>query len=343
MKNFTKVLFAVMLLVSFVATAQDEEESPLEVTGSVDTYYTGDFAGEDNIGTSFADDRHSFSLGMIDVGLSKSYKNVSMYGEFSFGPRSFKSIPTLDPGDGDDVNVNIQNLYISYGLTDKLSLTAGYMGTFVGYEVISPAANFNYSTSYLFTNGPFQNAGLKADYAFSDKFAVMVGIFNDWNVYADNNKKKDFGAQVYVAPIDGWDVYANFVIGESGMILDLTTGFQMSDEFYLGLNAADYSFDDENLGGYSGVAIYPQYAFGDAFSLGLRGEWFSFKDTEVAGVTTEGTSVFATTLSANYSVGGFTFIPEVRFDSASEDIFIDGDALATGGAGQFTFAAVYAF
>jgi hypothetical protein len=43
-------------------------------------------------------------------------------------------------------------------------------------------ANFHYSTSYLFTNGPFQNAGVKANYAISDKVGIMVGAFNDaWN------------------------------------------------------------------------------------------------------------------------------------------------------------------
>jgi hypothetical protein len=45
-------------------------------------------------------------------------------------------------------------------------------------------ANFHYSTSYLFTNGPFQNAGVKANYAISDKVGIMVGAFNDaWNSY----------------------------------------------------------------------------------------------------------------------------------------------------------------
>jgi hypothetical protein len=61
---------------------------------------------------------------------------------------------------------HIQNLYATYAATDKLSFTAGYMGTFIGYEVISPLANFHYSTSYLFTNGPFQNAGVKLNCDF---------------------------------------------------------------------------------------------------------------------------------------------------------------------------------
>ena len=59
-----------------------------------------------------------------------------------------KSIPN---GDGTDGNsFNIQNLYAAYAVSDKFTLTAGYMGTFIGYEVISPLSNFHYSTSYLF-------------------------------------------------------------------------------------------------------------------------------------------------------------------------------------------------
>ena len=250
-KRFTLTFLSIFLLanISFAqeTEATEETSSPLEISGSVDTYYTYDFSGMDNIPTSFADNRNTLALGMLDVALSKSFKSVSFVGEFSFGPRSFKSIPTFDPdGDGQGSNIWIQNLYISYAFTDKLSVTAGYMGTFVGYEVISPAGNFNYSTSYLFTNGPFQNAGIKLDYAFNDRFAVMVGLFNDWNVYSDTNGMSDIGAQVYLSPVDGWDVYLNFVDGfTTGTIFDITTGYQITDGFYLGLNAADFTYGQQ--------------------------------------------------------------------------------------------------
>jgi hypothetical protein len=64
--------------------------------------------------------------------------------------------------------------------------------------MISPVANFHYSTSYLFTNGPFQK--VKANYAISDK-VIMVGAFNDaWNSYkADPIKGLNaFGALNYL-------------------------------------------------------------------------------------------------------------------------------------------------
>jgi len=54
-------------------------------------------------------------------------------------------------------------------------------------------------------------------------------------------------------------------------------------------------------------------------------------------------SVFTPTLTARYSVGDLTIIPELRLDSASEDVFTDGDGEATGGLTAFNLAAVYTF
>ncbi len=346
-KRCLQIFMVIIFALPLKTFAQEKETSPLEISGSADVYYTYDFSGEDNISTSFADDRNSVSIGMLDVALAKSFDKVSFLGEFSFGPRSFKSTPFFDPdGDGSGPMVNIQNLSISYAITEKLSLTAGYMGTFVGYELISPAGNFNYSTSYLFSAGPFQNAGLKADYSFSDKFGVMLGLFNDWNVYSDSDGVSDIGAQVFFSPIKGWDMYINFVKGpSSGTIIDLTTGYQITDAFYLGLNAADYTYATNNDGGYNGVALYPQYALNDVFSVGLRTEYFTIKEaTDESGAVTQASGdVFSTTLTGNFKYGGFTFIPEVRLDSSSDLGFIDKDSNAASSASQVTFAAVYAF
>jgi hypothetical protein len=351
MKKISLLLIAFVFGV-FAVEAQDEEGG-LSISGSVDTYWKYDFSGYkddggiSNIGTSFADEQNSISIGMIDIALSQTVGKASFVGEIAFGPRSFKSIPLFQPDGTDDVIVGIQNLYASYAFTDVFSLTAGYMGTFVGYEVISPAGNFNYSTSYLFTNGPFQNSGIKADFAISDRFAFMVGLFNDWNVYQDFNGISDFGAQVYVMPVDGWDVYVNFITGNpSGTVIDLTTGWQITDGFYLGLNAADYSANEKDDGGYTGVALYPQVSLSDAFGLGLRYEYFEFKgftDPDLGAISTQ--SVNALTLTANLNAGPLTVIPEFRLDGASDEFFFkNSDATdMTKSASQFLIAAVYAF
>jgi len=338
-----KTLLLLLLSVTALAVkAQDttKVDPPLTISGSVDTYYKYDFSGHNNIPTSFASDQNSFSIGMVDVVLKKKAGKASFVGEVSFGPRSDQSLPIPTN--------HIQNLYVAYDLTDKLSVTAGYMSTFVGYEVISPAGNFNYSTSYLFTNGPFQNAGVKLTYAFSDKVSLMAGVFNDlWNVYSAAEKINTFGAQLMVAPVKGWTAYVNLVSGPaSGTEVDLTTAYQITDAFKLGLNAADFTAPGISpTGGFSGVALYPQYAVSSAVTLGFRGEYFKTKNGAFASAAAPapGQSVTGLTFTANIKGGPLTFIPEVRFDNGSQAMFTDGNGAATKSASQFSLAAVYAF
>ncbi|MCD0490352.1 porin [Pedobacter sp. MC2016-14] len=340
--NLKSLLTIASLSFASASFAQDSTSTPLQISGSVDTYFKYDFAKTGNIGTSFATDHNSVSLGMIDLALKKTTGKASFVGELSFGPRGqYETIPNGPDGN----SFHIQNLYVNYAFTDKFSMTAGYMGTFVGYEVISPVANFNYSSSYLFYNGPFQNAGIKGTYAFSDKASLMVGLFNDWNTYSASNGVSAIGAQLMVAPVTGWSAYLNFLngadaLGAYGTVFDLTTGYQVTEAFKLGLNAATYSVKNDG-GGYSGVALYPQYAFTPSVALGLRGEYFTYKGAGTA----PDANVTSVTLSGNIKAGGLTFIPEVRFDNDKDFTqgFVKSNGLATKSAAQFSLAAVYAF
>lgn len=346
MKLKSVLTIAVMSLTT-TSFAQESKESPLQISGSVDTYYKYDFAKTPNIATSFAGDQNSVSLGMIDLALKKTTGKASFVGELSFGPRG-QGGSLLPEG---TESFHIQNLYAAYAFTDQFTMTAGFMGTFIGYEVIAPAGNFNYSTSYLFSAGPFQNAGIKGSYAFTDKVSLMLGLFNDWNVYKDLNGVSHIGAQLTVSPVTGWTAYLNVLSGKSagavgvGTILDLTTAYQVTEKVKIGLNAADYTIGNDG-GGYSGAALYLQNAFSQAFALGLRGEYFSTKD-KVNGAANlnviPGQSVAAVTLSANVKSGGLTFIPEVRFDNGSDDLFAKSNLLPTKSASQFSLALVYGF
>ncbi|MDB4925971.1 porin [Mucilaginibacter sp.] len=347
MKKLLLLLLTVSAF-SLASKAQDTikttGDAPLVISGSVDAYYKYDFSGHNNIPTSFATDQNSFSIGMVDLALKKKVGKASFVGEVSFGPRSDQSIPVATN--------HIQNLYVSYDVTSSFNLTMGYMATFIGYEVISPAGNFNYSTSYLFTNGPFQNAGAKATFTFSPAASLMVGVFNDqWNVYSTNvantapggpavlpGRINTFGAQLMLAPVKGWTAYLNVATGPaSGTIFDVTTAYQITDAFKLGLNGATKS--GNGAANYSGIALYPQIAVDKAVTLGLRGEYFNFK----AVGTTPSSSITAATFTANIKSGPLTFIPEVRLDNGKNAIFTDKNGVATKSASQFLLAAVYAF
>ncbi len=353
LKNTFLLLIPFVLSTSLVFAQDERKSSPLEISGSADLYYKYDFSdfrtakGGSNIGTSFATDQNSVSLGMLNAIIKKSVVKASFVGDVSFGPRGqYQSLPGGDESNSSN-SFYIQNLYATYKFSDAFSVTAGYMGTFIGYEVISPVANFNYSTSYLFTNGPFQDAGIKAQFTFSDKVGLMVGLFNDWNTYQDINGVSHLGTQLSLTPAEGWTVYLNVLTGRgaggpakygSGTILDLTTAYQISDNFKLGFNAADYSLPGNN-GGYRGIALYPQISLSDGFALGARSEYFKYKDA--GGI--DGTLALSFTLTGNIKAGPLTIIPEVRIDNNDSTPFFNNNLAATKSASQFLMAVVYAF
>ena len=91
--------------------------------------------------------------------------------------------------------------------------------------------------------------------------------------------------------------------------------------------------------GYMSLSAYSQFQTSDAFAWGLRLEYFNVNESEG-----DDTNVISPTLTGNYSVGNLTIRPELRLDSASEDIFWNIDADDTqGGLSTFTLAAVYSF
>ena len=351
MKNTTFTLF--ILLISLMSKAQ--ESSPLEISGYADAYWKYDFAKQENIKTYFANDHNSISLGMLGLGLKKTTGKAVFVGELAFGPRGqYLSLPNGDERTDDKGNsFHIQNLYASYNFTDHLNVTAGYMGTFVGYEVISPVPDFHYSTSYLFGAGPFQNAGIKATYAFSQKVSLMAGLFNDWNVYRDLNGVSHFGAQLAVEPIAGLKTYLNFLTGSSaggennyssGTLVDFVASYEVSSKFNLAVNAADYTFKSD--GGYYGAALYPQYNITDNVAVGLRGEYFKNKDikSEDGAGDIPGAELTAFTLSAKLKYGGLVLIPELRMDHDNQKGFLKSDGItATTQASQASIAFVYSF
>jgi hypothetical protein len=139
------------------------------------------------------------------------------------------------------------------------------------------------------------------------------------------------------------DQYLNVLLDPSFFEIDYTGGFDLSDSFFLGLNAAYLSVEDDGPGFY-GVAIYPQIATSDSFSIGLRGEYFGEDGNFGAiGTDAEDSSVFAATLTGSYSVNNLTIKPEIRLDSASDEAFIDNDLAAKKSLGSFVLAAIYSF
>jgi hypothetical protein len=332
--------FTLMLFTAINLFAQDAEKPGLTVAGSVDTYYKYDFSGKSQIQSSFIGDQNTVGIGMVDVALSQAVGKASFVGEVAFGPRAEATAPGP-----------VQNLFVSYQFSKLLKITGGFMSTFVGYEVISPTLNFNYSSSYMFYNGPFQNGGVKADLHFSDKISLMIGLFNRFDHYDNVGYSLNLGTQLHVTPVAGMDFYLNVASSDySGHVYDLTATYQATDRLKIGLNVANRDkgaifAGDSNTPvdtHYTGVAGYINYKISDPVALGLRYENFSDTDGNITGYGSK-VNINAFTLSGNISAGPIRLIPEIRMDIGSQDIFTNSGNNPTNSASQVLVAAVYAF
>ena len=324
-----KIVLSALLLATTVAFAQ---ESKVSVSGTVDMYGTANFvdgAGTPGILIANPANANGFGLGSINTVFAYEGEKSGFVADLAFGPKA------------DDANLAgaINQLYAYYNVSDKTTITAGQFNTFLGYEVISPAANFNYTVSYLFNAGPFSHTGVKLDYAASEDLSYMLAVTNSHAISsADGNVggEMQFGAQV------GYKgQYLNFIYGgvdgsgiTDNMFVDYTGGFDLSDSLFLGINAA-YSHSEDADAGYQGAALYLENTFSDSFALGLRPEFFQMNGASDATVT-------ALTLAASSSLtDNLKVITELRMDS-SEDGMIEAFA-GEESVSALTIAAVYSF
>lgn len=390
MKNLFLLAICTALLSLNTVFAQEEtteETGTLTLSGSVDAYFRTNLNAP-NKGEGFQAPASSFanlpgfSLGMANVIATYEGKKVGAVIDLVFGPRGEDAVfgsPLYAGGMAGSSQI-VNQLYVYWNVSDKVTLTMGNFNTFLGYEVISPTANFNYSTSYMFSYGPFSHTGLKANFQLSDKFSFLAAVMNPTDMTEFNlNGTYTLGAQLGYST-DAGNTYLNFVYGDQdgrltdngGLIsgesslgktfqVDLTTGFNLSDVMYLGVNTTYntsasgevYTGSDiQEIGGdgagFYGFAGYLQAKPTEKFGIGFRGEYFSVFNSGLEGVVgldeSGKGSVFAGTLSGNIKVGSnLTLIPELRVDSMKEEFFVNKDLNGSKGLASFLLAAVFAF
>nr|AOE12736.1 conserved hypothetical protein [uncultured bacterium]CCF99992.1 conserved hypothetical protein, secreted [uncultured Flavobacteriia bacterium] len=329
MKKYTISFLTITLTVLMVATlgtqsAVAQEDPTFSVSGTVDAYFrSSEFAP----GTSFAN-LNGFALGMANIVLSYEGEKSGFVADLVYGPRGADAV-FGSTGSSSIVN----QLYVYYNVSDSFTLTMGNFNTFLGYEVISPAANFNYSTSYMFSYGPFSHTGIKADISLSDDVSLMLGVLNttDETEYQPADDDYMFGAQLGL-----YGQYINLLTGQGATQIDFTGGLDLSDSFFLGVNATSYEDDAKE---FSGVALYPQYTFSDSFALGARYE--TFTENGALGAFGDGDNT-SFTLTGSFTSGNMMLKPEFRIDSASDKFYTDSDG-PTDSLAAFTVAAIYSF
>lgn len=356
---FRKLLAPVFVMgLATASFAQDSTSAPaLSITGSADVYYKYDF-GESaaNTLTSFTQSHNRFELGMASVKFEHKTSKVDVVADLGFGKRA-QDFSYND----ESILQAVKQFYVSYSPSSVAKFTIGEWATHVGYELVDPQLNRNYSMSYMFTNGPFFHTGVKADFTIG-KSGLMVGVANptDYKYVPEGkiNSKFLLGQYSYTGS-DLFKLFLNYVGGKGvdtskSNQVDLVITSKLSDKFSLGYNGTVSNVQgwdgSKNLDGQSwwGSALYLNLDPTPKFGLTLRSEYFSDEnDLKLNPIdhpaAVDGYNIFANTLSANFKIDNLTIIPEFRIDNASKEIFMNKDGKATKTATNVLLAAVYSF
>ena len=316
---------------------EEEKKSPFTFSGYVDTYFFGNLnapKSKSNLGASGYERAFDYKSGQFQVGLVQTkmtYSTDKVDGviDLTFGNHgdlgnygNALGRVLIGGKEATGTALAIKQAYLTWKAASKLSITAGQWGTHIGYEVIDAPVNYNYSLSNLFTNGPYYHTGIKATVATSAKSSLTFGIVNGIDSKDDNNSKLGVISQLYVSPATGWNVYLNWIGSDEGVdvksyysLFDLTTSYQITDKFLLGVNAAYGTQDKLSWGG---AAVYAQASLAEKFGLGIRYEYFDNKSgiRALRNRAGDGTTVNSFTLTGNVIISdNLLFKPEFRLDS----------------------------
>jgi hypothetical protein len=326
-------LFFFLLTLAADIKAQEDSATKSNWTFTVfaDGYFRSDFNQNlSNNKTSFTNTNNQLALGMISGKVDFNAKNFSFTADLGIGKRAAE-FAYNDKG----ALSYVKQLYASYAITDWVKLTAGTWATHVGYELVDPYGNRNYSMSYMFSYGPFLHTGIKADFTLGTT-GLMIGVANPTDYRKAPSSSKKYLLFQFSQPIgENAKIYLNYVGGQrpadsaKTKQFDIVATGKINDQFNIGFNATVNSVRLQTNSNYSkpaswsGAAIYLNYDPVEKVGLTLRSEIFNDQNQMAAlGAANTGASIFANTLSANIKLGKLTFIPEFRHERAGESIYM---------------------
>ncbi len=237
----------------------------------------------------------------------------------------------------------IQHASVSYiaPVGKGLRIDAGKFVTHIGGETIESIKNRNFSRSYFYTYAiPFQDTGVRLNYAFNSKVYAEFYVLQGWNVTFDNNKGKTFGASVGYTPNSKLSIYANYLGGpernnnsrDRRDLVDVQVVYSLTDTLQTMVNfdiANDQNAVAQGRGAkWGGVTAYIRKNYKGRFFPTLRAEYYNDRDGFTTGVAQK---VGSLTFTGDYKIGkkdGFVkymLRPEMRYDFSNAPFFSRGD------------------
>lgn len=320
-----------------VVVEEEAADEGLQFDAFVDGYYMFNMNGKNRGGggvRAFDTETNSFTVAQAEAA---TWMNS--------GPFGFRIDLNYTPQTVADPMTAVQQAYagVHFDVGGGLQIDIGKFMTPIGGEVVEARDNMNYSRSFVFQFAePVTHTGVRAWYTIDSQYSVGLYLVNGWDNVIDGNDAKTIGVSFAAAPVDGLNLYLNYMFGNESNsdaqfddlrhIVDLVATYQPIDALKLGLNVdlgVEGAMADSPVS--VAFALSARYAFVDWFAIAARGEYFSDPDgARLGGLGAPGgpgaKSLWETTvtLEGRYQENAILRL-EYRHDAAGEEIFADGD------------------
>jgi len=256
-----------------------------------------------------ATSRQSTGLDQFEINLNYSFdEKLSAVVDMEYQPGT--------NGNGDDDKVDVEQGYISYGISEGLSFKAGKFLSYSGWETEDPTGLFQYSgTGYggIFYGGYQQ--GVSTLYS-TDMFDVALSVVNAVAGDEDfDSGRPAIETMLAFRPAEGATIKAFYINdkaanGEDTDMINMWASYAVSDlTLAVEVNSAENSLgtDEESSGGLFMV----NYAMGD---FGITARYHAWEVEDTTGTTVQ--DVTGITISPSYAVtDNLLLVAEVRQDT----------------------------
>lgn len=341
----------------------------IQISALVDAYASFNPArGSRNGGPS---ELHAFdaytndlSFSYAELALERTAEPVGFRIDLGFGPTAdLVNATDAASGMGYDLMRNVQQAYLVWRPSGRVTLRVGKMVTIHGFEVIETNANWNYTHGLLFTWAiPFSQTGLGVTWSASERLDLSAYVVNGLNNTLDGNDFKSLALQAAVRPVDGLTIIGNYQVfneldGEMGEIDDFDNALHLLDAVVTYAATGELTVAAQSDLGYDlavdeaplffDVGAWARYATSGRTALSLRAEYFFDGASPTLGILgfDEG-QVIAATSTFTYSPADELMLrAEARVDQALGDFepFTDAAGMPTATQLTFTLGAVAAF
>ena len=200
---------------------------------------------------------------------------------------------------------------------------------------------------------PYFHYGLRAKYAFNDKYSISGFLVNGWNGVIDNNTGKTYGIGFGWNPTKRISFTQNYMAGPEQVnnnsnwrqLWDTVVSYTPTSRLSFTLNT-DYGRGDRMPGVahpvfWTGAAGYVKYAFNEKYALVTRYEYYDDHDGFTTGTAQHFNGVTAT--FQRMIAGHILSRLEYRRDMSNAPTFLKGDGLPVTAQNTVTAGLVFMF